>query len=131
MVYISSNTPYMKLFKPFLAKKYRLAVDSWGADDKYVKHVFQPIIDLIKDAVPDGEKRHLYPPIWSTEERVARIARAELVAEFFVKEWAEAFRGMDEKQLEELASSFMFDNCLKREGLNKVLTDDAKAASPE
>lgn len=37
MVYTSLNTPYMKLFEKFLAKKHKLAVDAWGTDDAYVK----------------------------------------------------------------------------------------------
>lgn len=37
MVYISPDTPYMKLFKDFLVKKQRMAIDAWGPDDTYVK----------------------------------------------------------------------------------------------
>lgn len=125
MVYVSPSTPYMKLFKDFLAKKQRLSVDAWGADDRFVKHIYNPIIQLIKDTYPDDSQRKLYPPIWSTEERVTRIARTMLVAEFMVKEWAEMFRGMDEEKLDELAKSFLFETCEKRDGLNQVLMENA------
>jgi hypothetical protein len=37
MVYTSPDTPYMKLFEKFLAKKHRMAVDAWGTDDTHVK----------------------------------------------------------------------------------------------
>ena len=37
MVYVSPDTTYMRLFKTFLAKKHRMAVDAWGTDDTYVK----------------------------------------------------------------------------------------------
>jgi hypothetical protein len=37
MVFTSPNTPYMKLFEKFLAKKQRMAIDAWGTDDTYVK----------------------------------------------------------------------------------------------
>jgi len=127
MVYVSRETPYMKLLAAFLAKKHRLAVDSWGADDKDVRHAFDPIVELIVQNVPDEAHRQLYPfPVWSVKERVNRLARSILVAEFLVKEWAEHFRDMDEEQLDELAQSFKFENCLKREGLNKVLTEHAR-----
>jgi hypothetical protein len=43
-----------------------------------------------------------------------------------VKEWAGLFKGLDEAQLEELAKSFAFENCLKREGLNQVLTEHSE-----
>lgn len=121
----------MKLFRDsgFLQKKYRLAVDTWGADDKAVKHVYQPIIDLIIDNVPDEKHRQLYPyPVWTLEGRVERLARNTLVSEFMVMEWAEHLVGKTEDELDELAKSFLFENCLKREGLNKVLTEYAAQA---
>jgi hypothetical protein len=126
MVHVSPETPYMKLFwdSGFLQKKFRLAVDTWGADDKAVKHAYEPIVSLIKEAVPDEKDRQLYPyPLWTVEGRVERLARNMLVAEFLVMEWAEHFVGKTEEELEELAKSFLFENCLKREGLNKVLTE--------
>ncbi|KAF9050862.1 glycoside hydrolase [Hymenopellis radicata] len=125
MVYVSPDTAYMTRFKDFLAKKHRLAVDAWGADDKHVKHVYDPIVEHIREAVPDESKRKLYPPIWSLEDRVTRITRTILVAEYLVAEWADIFRGLDEEALEELAKSFHFDNCVKREGLNEVLRNNA------
>ncbi|KAF9466717.1 glycoside hydrolase family 5 protein [Collybia nuda] len=125
MVYVSQLTPYMKLFKTFLERKHRLAVDAWGKDDKDVKHIYQPIVQLIKDSVSDDSNLKLYPPLWSVEERVTRLSRTMLVAEFLVKEWAEMFSGMDFANLEELAKSFRFENCEKREGLNKALRANA------
>ncbi len=52
-----------------------------------------------------------------------------LVAEFLVGEWAEIFRGLDEEELDVLAKSFRFENCLKREGLNDVLKENAKTVA--
>jgi len=129
MVYVSRSTPYMKLFKDFLGRKQRLAVDAWGKDDKYVKHIYQPIADLIRNAVSDESKLKLYPPIWSLEERVTRISRTILVAEFMVKEWAETFRGFEEEQLDELARSFSFENCMKRAELNQSLREYSPLSS--
>lgn len=127
MVYVSPSTPYIKLLKPFLLKKYRLATDAWGADDKAVRHVYAPLVTHLMEEIPDGPNRKLYPPIWSLEDRVTRISRTMLVAEFLVMEWAETFRGMDEARLDELAKSFLFENCEKREGLNRVLTQNVAA----
>lgn len=125
MVYVSRSTPYMELFRTFLQRKHRLAVDAWGKDDKDVKHIYEPIVQLIKESVSDDSKLKLYPPLWSVEERVTRLSRTMLVAEFLVKEWAEKFRGMDEANLEKLAECFKFENCEKREGLNKAFRDHA------
>ncbi|EED80297.1 hypothetical protein POSPLDRAFT_134931 [Postia placenta Mad-698-R] len=122
MVYVSRETAYMRLFKDFLHKKYRLAIDAWGADDRFVRHVYEPLVNLIKEDVPNEGDQRLYPyPIWTLERRVEVLARNILVSEFMVKEWAEHFRGMDEPQLEKIAESFKFENCMGREGLNKVL----------
>ena len=56
---------------------------------------------------------------------IGRLSRNILVAEYLVKPWAEHFRGKSESELDEIAKSFLFENCLKREGLNKVLQDNA------
>lgn len=116
----------MELFRTFLERKHRLAADAWGKDDKDVKHIYEPIVHLIKESVSDDSKLKVYPPLWSVEERVTRLSRTMLVAEFLVKEWADKFSGMDETNLEELAKSFRFENCEKREGLNKALRDHAE-----
>jgi hypothetical protein len=60
------------------------------------------------------------------KDRVGRLARSILVAEYLVPEWAAHFKGLSFEQLDELAASFKFENCLKREGLNKILTANAK-----
>jgi len=123
MVHVALDTPYMKLFKDFHHKKYSLAVDSWGASMDGVKPVYSVLENFIIEAVPNENDRRLYPyPVWQFKDRVAKISRNILLAEFLVKEWAEHFQGMDETQLEALAASFKFENCSTREGLNKVLT---------
>lgn len=123
MVYISPDTAYMKLFRQFLDKKYRLAIDAWGADDSHIRDIMGPFEMFITDNV-DPKYRELYPaPVWKFKERVARISRNILLAEFMVREWADHFTGMDETQLDELAQSFKFENCVHRDALNKVLRD--------
>ncbi|KAA1470976.1 glycoside hydrolase [Dentipellis sp. KUC8613] len=125
MVHVSHSTSYMTLFKDFLAKKHRLAVDAWGADVSQVQHVYQPLIDLIQKEVPE-KFQNLYPhPVWKLSDRVGRLARNILVSEFLVKEWAEHFRGKSEEEIDAIAKSFAFENCLHRDSLNKILTDNA------
>ncbi|KAG6837586.1 hypothetical protein H0H93_007000 [Arthromyces matolae] len=106
MVHVSRDTAYMQHFRDFLARKHRLAVDAWGKDDTNVKQIYAPIEALIRESVADAAYLKLYPPLWSVQERVTRVSRTILFAEFLVKEWAEMFRGMDEHRLEELAKSF-------------------------
>ncbi|KAJ7486029.1 glycoside hydrolase [Mycena galericulata] len=129
MVYLDLETPYMSLFRNFLAKKHRLAVDAWGADDTAVKPVYQPLLDHVLEEIPLAF-RELYPaPVWRLSDRVTRLARNILISEFLVKEWAEHFVGKDKEELDRIAASFKYEACLKREGLNKILTDNAKAVA--
>ena len=125
MVHVARSTPYMTLFADFLAKKHRLAIDAWGADTSAVQPVYQPLIDLVKREVKP-EHQSLYPaPVWKLTDRIGRLARNILVSEFLVREWAEHFAGKSEAEIDAIAKSFAFENCLHREGLNKVLTDNA------
>ena len=125
MVYVSRETPYMTLFRDFLAKKHRLAIDAWGADESHVRPAYQPLIDLVKREIKP-EHQSLYPaPVWKLSDRIGRLARNILVSEFLVREWAEHFVGKSEAEIDAIAKSFAFENCLHRDGLNKVLTDNA------
>ncbi|KAI0050107.1 glycoside hydrolase family 5 protein [Auriscalpium vulgare] len=125
MVHVSRETEYMKLFKDFLAKKHRLAADAWGADTAQVQHIYQPLIDLIRQEVP-AEFQNLYPwPVWKLSDRVGRLSRNILVSEFLVPEWAEHFRGKTDEEIVAIAKSFAFENCLHRDVLNKILQDNA------
>lgn len=125
MVHTSLETPYMTLFKDFLAKKHRLAVDAWGADASAVEHIYSPLVNLIKQEIPE-ENQKLYPfPVWKLSDRVGRLARIILISEYLVKEWAEHFRGKSEAEIDEIAKSFAFENCHQRDSLNKILSDNA------
>ena len=125
MVYVSSETPYMTLFKNFLARKHRLAVDAWGTDDSHVRKVYQPLVDHILEEIPE-EHRHLYPwPVWTLADRITRLSRNILIAEFLVQEWADHFKALTKEEIRDLAWSFSFENCLHRDRLNEVLEENA------
>lgn len=131
MVYVSRETPYMKLFRDVLAKKHRLAIDAWGTDDSAVRHIYQPLIDHIAQEIPE-QYQTLYPfPVWKMADRVGRLSRSILVAEYLIAEWADHFKGKSEEEIVEIAKSFSFENCLFRDGLNKILTDNASLVAAE
>lgn len=128
MVYVSQDTPYMTLFKASLEKKHWLAIDAWGADTSKIQHVYQPLIDHITKEVPE-EYHNLYPfPVWKMSDRVARLSRCILLSEYLVQEWAEHFRGKSDEEIDAIAQSFRFDKCLHRDGLNKILMENASLA---
>jgi hypothetical protein len=125
MVYVSPETPYITLFKDFLARKHRLAVDAWGADDSQVRQVYRPLIDHVLEEIPE-QYQHLYPwPVWELVDRISRLSRNILIAEFLVQEWADRFKGRTKEEIKGLAWSFSFENCLHRDILNEVLRENA------
>lgn len=115
----------MTLFRDFLVRKHRLAVDMWGTDDSQVRQICQPPINRILEEIP--EHRHLYPwPVRKLADRISRLSRNILIAEFLVQsEWADRFKGLTKEEIRDLAWDFSFENCLHRGILNKVLRENA------
>jgi hypothetical protein len=127
MVYVDPNTPYRKLIDPFVAKKQRLALDFWGVVDKEgVADTYTPFIEGLKKMVPEHLQGKKYPYIWDFQRHVERVVRETLMSEYLGWEFAELFEGKTEEELEELARSFAFENCVRREGLNVILQEDGR-----
>jgi hypothetical protein len=126
MVYVNPDTPYMKLIGEFVEKKQRLGVDFWGCTDKTgVSHVYEPFIAKLKEMIPVHLQKKKYPPVWTFDRQVERVVRECLVSEYLSWEFAELFEGKTKDELEELAASFSLRNCVQRQELNLVLTEDA------
>jgi hypothetical protein len=70
MVYTSAESPYIARLAPFLAKKKRLAADSWGANTSTVQNVFDPIEEWLSKEAPHISER--YPPVWRVNKHGAR-----------------------------------------------------------
>jgi len=68
MVYVSPESPYLKRFGDFVARKRRLAADKWGADVTAVGPVFEPLIAWYNQQVPDLNKR--YPKTWDIKKHL-------------------------------------------------------------
>jgi hypothetical protein len=67
-----------------------------------------------------------YPQVWGLERHLLRAVHQTFLSAAMSDEFAEQFRGMDKKELDECARSFHFDQCEQREGLNKILREHAK-----
>ena len=127
MVHLDLDSPYMKLIRPFLEKKERLGLDFWGAVDKSaVEGVYGPFVEGLKKMIPEHWQKRKYPHIWTFDRQVERVVRECLMSEYLGWEMAELFEGKTEADLDELAKSFLFENCVKREGLNEALRRDAE-----
>lgn len=122
MVYLDPESPYLRLIQPFVDKKQRLGLDFWGVVDKSgVKHLYEPFLEGLKKEVLPQYQNTRYPKIWTFERHFERVIRECLWSEYIGWEMAELFRDKTKEELEELASSFSFENCVKRETLNKIL----------
>jgi len=119
MVHASPDSAYIKRLKPFLDKKKRLAADEWGVDLSTVQHLFQPLEDWLVAETPRITKR--YPPTWRVSTHVGRLLRNILLSEELYADYAEYFRDLSLEELDQLAASFKFENCLQRVGLNNAI----------
>ena len=126
MIYTNQQSKWNTLINPFLEKKRDFWLDKWGRRPAAEPEAaLRPLVDWIDRVSPTAKQT--YPTSWNTEMHVMRNVFNTFLAASFVDEFAALFRGMDEKQLEELARSFHFENCVQREGLNGILRDHASA----
>ncbi|KAG8986119.1 hypothetical protein FRB90_004206 [Tulasnella sp. 427] len=120
MVYPSPESEYMKLLRPFLAKKKQYALDAWGCDSKRVADIFQPIEHWMLEGAPNLVNR--YPVMGASVKRhIGRVLREMLLSEAMTEEYASYFASLSDEQLDKVAASFKFENCVQRKGLNDVI----------
>ena len=131
MTYVSPESSYMRLIAPFLAKKKKLGLDFWGSSDKSgVSHIYDPFISALKEMIPSHLVNKKYPaPQWSFDRQVERSVRECLMSEYMGWEMAELFKGKSMEELDELAASFKFEQCVVREQLVEILQKDAEVGA--
>ncbi|KAL4787608.1 glycoside hydrolase superfamily [Aspergillus varians] len=128
MAYVRSDSPYLRLIRPFLEKKERLCLDFWTmAPRDAVNGVYEPFFKALKGMVDERFHKGRYPRQWTFERQFERVIRETLLSEYVGWELAELFRGKSKEELEELAASFALSNCHVRTELNEVLARDANA----
>ncbi|KPI45421.1 Endoglucanase C [Cyphellophora attinorum] len=124
MVHTNPDSPYNKLIAPILEKKKKYQLDSWGKyPSKEVAAVIDPVIEFIDKINPRATD--IYPSTWDTRKHVERVVLQMYLADSFAQEYAELFKDKSKEDLEELAKSFSLEQCLKRDGLNKIMSDHA------
>lgn len=128
MVHTSPNSPWNTLIRPFLEKKKRLQLDSWGKyPSEEAEAVIDPLVKWIDSVSPTAT--NVYPSTWNTKKHVERQVLQTYLAESLQQEFAEQFRGKTKDELEELAKSFSFESCVQRDGLNKIMSDHAESVA--
>jgi hypothetical protein len=116
VVHTDPESPYMRRFGDFIAKKARLGVDSWGSTDAELPEIFEPLHALIADEFASWSP---YP--WNPRSSTDDLVRHLLLAQAMLPEYAERFRGLDDAELDALAGSFRLANCVRRSRLCDLL----------
>ena len=125
MVHTSPDSPWNRLIQDWLEKKKRIQLDSWGKyPSEEVEGVMAPLIEWIDKVSPTAKDQ--YPTNWTLQRHLDRAVLQTFLSDSLQMEFAELFRGKDKGALEELAMSFHLDQCVQREGLNKIMSEHAK-----
>lgn len=128
MICTSPDSPYNKLIGPMIQTKRRLQLDQWGKDpSEEIAAVIDPLLEWIDRVAPHATKT--YPQIWKTRRHVEAHVLQSFLANTFCDQFAELFKDKSEEELEELARSWSFDQCIKRDGLNEILSQHAQKRS--
>lgn len=121
MLHVKDDSPWTQLLAPILEKKRVMAVDSWAYDDAHLQEgLFGPLHQWFEDNIPEQHNKK-YPWQWRMHMHVFRGIRGITLAEYLIPEWAELFRGKSLEELDQLAGSWKFENCMGRERLNQTL----------
>ena len=124
MVYTNPDSKWNKTIQPFLEKKRKYQIDAWGKyPSKEAEDVLNPLVAWIDKVSPTAKET--YPTPWATERHVLRNVFQTFLASSFSEEFASLFKDMDKSELDAVAHSFHFDECLQRDGLNKALQSHA------
>jgi endoglucanase len=116
VVTVAKDSPYLRRFGEFIAKKKRLGADKWGATGQEMPEITSAVQELVAREFPSFAP---YP--WGGEDWTRTLLMNILFAQPLTVEYAELFRGLGEADLIELADSFALENCVVRGRLVKNL----------
>jgi endoglucanase len=119
LAYVKPSSPYRQRFGDFVAKKDRLAADSWGSDRIGPADVTVPFQEMMAREFPTFDP---YP--WGLHDWTRTLINNLVIAQPLAHEYASLFRGLDESELIALADSFALENCAERTDLLATLAND-------
>ena len=108
-------------------RKARLGVDAWGSSDAGVRQILAPIEETFRREFP-----HFDPFPFGQRSWIHGLVRHILLAEPLVEDFGRCFEGVSAEEVVELADSFRFGACLKRDRLLAIVRAavEADAFSP-
>lgn len=116
LAYLDPHSPWMERLAHYLGKKARLGGDAWGGSEQPVAHLTLPIKETLAQLFPGYT-----PPPFGLDWQVMRMVRAILFAAPLTLEFAQSFRGITNREIEDLMASFDLENCRVREGMAAIL----------
>ena len=126
MIYTNPDSKWNKTIQPFLEKKNHFWLDCWGRrPSAEPEAALRPLVEWIDKVSPQAKET--YPTPWNTERHLLRNVFQTFLAASFADEFADLFRVMNEEELDSLARSFHFEECVQRDGLNEILREHAHA----
>jgi aryl-phospho-beta-D-glucosidase BglC (GH1 family) len=115
------DSTYMRLIKPILAAKDRLALETWNlphnAPQRAIRQASNWLADQIRRAIPD---RGIQP--LENHNFLAQAALGMYAARLLQPAFVRLFKGKSEAQIDRILESFALKNCAKREDLVAVLS---------
>jgi hypothetical protein len=120
LVYLDSQTPYMRRIKPVLEKKLRLGADFWISTDENIRHIMAPLEDTFAREFPDFDGDQYGQRAW-----LKVLIRSIVLSEPLVEEFGRCFAGVTADDVDALADSFKLENCRRRDPLVELLTSVA------
>jgi hypothetical protein len=121
LVHAAHDSPYLRRIKPVLDKKTRLGVDAWGSTDEGVRDVLAPLEALVRREFPGFDPFPFGQRSW-----VHGLVRHILLAEPLVDDFARCFEGVGAAELDALADSFRFQDCVQRAPLLDILRNSTR-----
>ncbi|HVZ45845.1 MAG TPA: glycoside hydrolase family 5 protein [Ramlibacter sp.] len=124
LVYAAPDSAWLGRIAPVVAKKIRLGVDSWATTDASIRHIMAPIEETFAKEYPAFE-----PFPFGQQRWIQTLVRAILLAEPMVADFEACFAGVDDAAAIELADSFRFDRCVRRQPLAELIASKIASSS--
>ncbi len=119
------DSPYNRLIEPVTRKKAWLGVDSWGSTDQGVRHLIDPIDQMMAQEFPDFD-----PVPFGRRSYIDTLIRHIMFAEPLVDQFAQLFAGLTPVQAADLARCFAFSRTQERTRLAEILRSATGASAP-
>jgi len=125
LVRVSPSSAWLTRLAEPIAKKRRLAADYWGTSRELARKVQGSLADLLEREFPEDR----WQP-WGTSRRAWQLIGEKLLSELLIGDFVACFEGLTDDDLDRLADSFRFDQCMPQEALAETLSAAARSAAP-